>query len=233
LSTVDFFVGTGDINSSFLPKLKPDLPDLPSVVPPEKGIEHVQSETSLETNTDLDEITQRQEKQALDVAKQLEERPLAKAQETVLGEGQQQPPTEKKEDAIADGNMQERPNLDELDKRIRKAVLNDDDRELDRVEAILVDAHRRFYEMHDARLKSRSNPIPDISVSSTKKIAHYLLEIASVLFLLEEPRLSKECIWSSQEFFHFKVAQSSQCSLINQTLSVLRWWIVQMYGGRQ
>jgi RNA polymerase II subunit A C-terminal domain phosphatase len=167
LSIVDFFVGTGDINSSFLPELKPDLPDLPSVVPPEKGIEHVQSETPLETNTELDEIAQRQEKQALDVAKQLEERPLAKAQETVLGE-EEQPPTEKKEDATADGNMQERTNLDELDKRIRKAVLNDDDRELDRVEAILVDAHRKFYEMHDARLTSRSNPIPDISVSSAK-----------------------------------------------------------------
>jgi RNA polymerase II subunit A-like phosphatase len=166
LPTVDFFVGTGDINSSFLPKLKPDLPDLPSVVPPEKGIEHVQSETSLETSSELEEIAQRQEKQALDVAKQLEERPLAKAQETVLGE--EQPPTEKKEDATADGDMQERTNLDELDKRIRKAVLNDDDRELDRVEAILVGAHRKFYEMHDARLKSRSNPIPDISVSSAR-----------------------------------------------------------------
>jgi RNA polymerase II subunit A C-terminal domain phosphatase len=147
--------------------LKPDLPDLPSVVPPEKGVEQVESETSLETNTDLDGVTQRQEKQALDVAKQLEERPLAKAQKTVLGE-EGHPPTEKKEDAIGDGNMRERSNLDELDKRIRKAVLNDDDRELDRVEAILVDAHRKFYEMHDARLKNRSNPIPDISVSSTK-----------------------------------------------------------------
>ena len=146
--------------------MKPDLPDLPSVVPPEKGAEHEQSDTSLETNTNLDEIAQRQEKQALDVAKQLEERPLAKAQKTVLGE-EEHPPTEK-EDAISDENMRERSSLDELDKRIKKAVLNDDDRELDRVEAILVNAHRKFYEMHDARLKNRSNPIPDISVSSPK-----------------------------------------------------------------
>lgn len=144
------------------------MPDLPSVVPPEKGIEHLKPEIPCPANVDLDEIAQRQEKQALDVAKQLKERPLAKAQETALDD-KKEPLAEKKEDKTSGGVVQERSNLDDLDKRIRKAILRDDDRELDRVEAILVEAHRKFYEMHDARLKNRSNPIPDISVSTVNK----------------------------------------------------------------
>lgn len=156
---VDFFVGTGDINSSFLPKLKPDLPNLPVVVPPEKGAEHVQPGIPVESTAKVDEIAKRQEEQALDVAKQLEERPLAKAQENAQegSDGKEQDPP------VADKVQGQ--SEDDLDKRIRKAVLNDDDRELDRIEAILVDAHRKFYQMHDARLKNRSNPVPDISVS--------------------------------------------------------------------
>jgi len=102
-------------------------------------------------------------KQAFEVSKQLEERPLAKAQVAAL-EGEKHPETETKQGASTEGEAQGQSNLDDLDKRIRKAVLNEDDRELDRVEAILVDAHRKFYEMYDTRLKDRSNPIPDISV---------------------------------------------------------------------
>lgn len=151
----DFFVGTGDINSSFLPKLKPDVPNLPAVVPPEKGAEHVQPGIPVDSSAKVDEIAKRQEEQALDVAKQLEERPLAKAQENV------QEKSDGSDDSSA-GKVQGKSG-DDLHERIRKAVLNDDDRELDRVETILVEAHRKFYEMHDARVKNRSNPIPDIS----------------------------------------------------------------------
>lgn len=101
------------------------------------------------------------EKQAEEVERELEERPLAKAQKSLDSEVEISPnpiitTSEDKKDAS--------PAPVSLEHRIKRAILNNDDNELVRVKDILSEVHRKFYEMHDARSKERSRPIPDASV---------------------------------------------------------------------
>jgi RNA polymerase II subunit A C-terminal domain phosphatase len=158
LFIVEFFVGTGDINSSFLPKRQSAAVEQISTEPSEeadKGENSPEKEDGAQVPEDIDE---RKSQQIAEVAKQLEERPLAKAQEQL--EERQHAPTSS--DSPSDKEKMKSPN--EVPIIDVKPVLNENDRELDRVESLLCETHKRFYERHDARLQGRALSPPDVSV---------------------------------------------------------------------
>lgn len=148
---VEFFVGTGDINSAFLPQQKSSIPDLPAVVPPE---ESKAAQMSEQAETD-EEIRMRRQIQEKEIEKQLECRPLAKAQASL-----------DKSESSSDSSKNEETSSSENNEVTRHhPILNNDDAELERLEAILVDIHQRFYEQYDAKQRHKSIPAPDISVN--------------------------------------------------------------------
>lgn len=154
--TVEFFVGTGDINSTTLPK---ETPAKPVEEPKSTTVQSSSSSTDggigeisqpTEPTTDAVDISENEDSHAEYVHRTQAERPLAKALE--------RQPAKDGSDLVTE---------ESLEHRIRKAILNDDDRELERVEAILCEVHDRFYRMYDAYIKARSNPIPDVAVRPT------------------------------------------------------------------
>jgi hypothetical protein len=100
-------------------------------------------------------------RQAEEVERELEERPLAKAQESLDSKTE----APKDPSVAGSGDKQNTPPIpDALEHRIKKAILNNDDKELVRVEDILCEVHRKFYEMNDARSQERNRSIPDVAV---------------------------------------------------------------------
>ncbi|KAI0778754.1 hypothetical protein BD413DRAFT_660951 [Trametes elegans] len=193
----DFFVGIGDINSAFLPKLEPLGPTVPPPPPPvtadasapealadpdageaeddgediddededgdddddedddeeaEKPIipseEPSSSEVQRLAEIEKNEILSRNT-QALEA--QVEERPLAKKQEelqeTTAGEAESAPQPSSESTPASNGNGVQ-PSTEEPQKKVRpvrKALLKNDDTELERVKQILEVVHERFY----------------------------------------------------------------------------------------
>ncbi|KAG9004685.1 Carboxy-terminal domain (CTD) phosphatase [Tulasnella sp. JGI-2019a] len=160
----DFFVGIGDINATYLPKSGNPLATPP--VPPStiRGDSSTQSTIApdigsgeLPTSTDIDAtvaeavsdmVTQAQAKV---VVAQLEQRPLAKMQEALdlkekekSGRDHEDLATENETSlttnghSATDGDASAKPHH-------HKALLKDDDRELERVHKILDEVHRRFF----------------------------------------------------------------------------------------
>ncbi|KAH9897828.1 hypothetical protein C8Q73DRAFT_788059 [Cubamyces lactineus] len=183
----DFFVGIGDINSAFLPKLEPLVPVAPPPPPPVMAdpslvTSEVEAEVELDGEDDDDddeddledviasdspsspgederlaeieknEILSRNT-QALEA--QVEERPLAKKQEelqeTANGDSTSadQPAT-----GVAPATNGSDPSAEQKPKRerhVRKALLKNDDTELERVKKILELVHERFYSAWEKR----------------------------------------------------------------------------------
>ncbi|PVF99849.1 hypothetical protein CPB86DRAFT_702417 [Serendipita vermifera] len=152
----EFFVGTGDINSSFLPKLQPA--NVGEAAAEDTSKDGAQVEGKEDGVQDSEDIVKRKSEQIAEVAKQLEERPLAKAQEQ-LEERHHDPIDPERQNSTG-----QRKDSNEVPIVDVKPVLNEDDRELDRVEALLCETHRRFYERHDAHLRGRSSSLPDVSL---------------------------------------------------------------------
>ncbi|KAI0073946.1 hypothetical protein K474DRAFT_1666016 [Panus rudis PR-1116 ss-1] len=176
----DFFVGIGDINSAFLPKLEPMTPPLPPGVPavtpttptpepteassappsssekaivvPNGPIEVDESEAARKS-----EILTRNH-MALDA--QVEERPLAKKQEELQEASQVDSTITDKAEAsssaegeksTSNGNGEASTSARPKEKVVRKALLRNDDIELVRVRNLLDEVHRRFYNAFDAK----------------------------------------------------------------------------------
>lgn len=170
----DFFVGIGDINSAFLPKLNPMAPAVPPTPPPTSPDAASGSSPSSEaakdstptsppttpsspssTTTAPAESSSAEELSKSEILKQntmaleaqVEERPLAKKQEAL-----QEASTEGQANGqitLAPANGSTPASSD--DKTVRKALLKNDDAELQRVQKILEEIHLRFYDEYDAR----------------------------------------------------------------------------------
>ncbi|KAF9245912.1 hypothetical protein BU15DRAFT_70971 [Melanogaster broomeanus] len=133
----DFFVGIGDINSAFLPKVEPLAPAVhtPTLATPPIATTSVVASSS-PSPLAVPEEQERAENESkalltqnsLALEAQVEERPLAKKQEELQDETDAVTPTEKlKTD------------------HPRKALLKSDDVELRRVRELLEEVHRRFF----------------------------------------------------------------------------------------
>ncbi|THH33114.1 hypothetical protein EUX98_g1053 [Antrodiella citrinella] len=176
----DFFIGIGDINSAFLPKLEPMTPVLPQEAPQplqpvESSVTFVESDEPSSQLTDVSESSLALpesssstdsifEDDLTEIAKddlitrnhmaldqQVEERPLAKKQEELQVE------------AVADtgtssnGSTQVIKDADTTPAPkpvARKALLKNDDIELTRVQNLLDEVHRRFFVSYSGREKA-------------------------------------------------------------------------------
>ncbi|KAG6851395.1 hypothetical protein H0H93_005793 [Arthromyces matolae] len=191
----DFFVGIGDINSTFLPKLEPMAPVIPpppstsTTTSPSLVSDTAKPEDASTTSSDFSEIasplvvpepTSPPENESDELAKtamvvrntlaleaQLEERPLAKKQEA-LSEGE---PPRVHHHHHHHNDEEEKPVV-EKEERIttpkpeRKALLKNDDSELDRVSKLLREVHGRFFNAYDGRSpsgKKREKPPYDVT----------------------------------------------------------------------
>ncbi|KAG8859993.1 Carboxy-terminal domain (CTD) phosphatase [Serendipita sp. 411] len=187
----EFFVGTGDINASFLPKQKSLIPDLPPVVPPEDPVIPKENDTP----QDSDDIAARREIQAKEIAQLKEDRPLEKAQRSASLEAGDQV-------SSSNGHSKKASSSDHVSE-VPKPVLRTDDHELDRVEEILISVHQEYYMAHDARLGSKLASIPDVSriIPSRRKqtFANLGIVFSSVFPLDQRPESTD--VWKSATAF--------------------------------
>ncbi|KAI0684753.1 hypothetical protein BC835DRAFT_1523744 [Cytidiella melzeri] len=182
----DFFVGIGDINSAFLPKLRsltPNLPQDPSSTNlariPTAPIPSASPTTSPSASlpsiitSDLDTIAEDQA-ELVELAKteilarnadaldaQLEERPLAKQQELLQEaedasekiEAEKAPSENGKSEhgEVSDERVPSQSVTPKPEKHLRKALLKNDDVELVRVQKLLEEVHKQYYDAYEAR----------------------------------------------------------------------------------
>jgi RNA polymerase II subunit A-like phosphatase len=154
----DFFVGIGDINSTFLPKVDPITagPPLPisgtSPPSPRSSPTSVTPSSTLTSSSNTtppatSEAEREEERErgaqetkemvaanSLALEAQLEERPLAKKQEALLDDGIEKEGEKTGEDSDEKG--QDKP--DEKPAHVKKALLKNDDTELQRVNKVRI-----------------------------------------------------------------------------------------------
>ncbi len=157
MSSDDFFVGIGDINSAFLPKLDTSTTSIPPMSPPPAGrkpqtiasstlpvsASDSASDTSQSSTVDeaaAEEILQKEmmARNSLALEAQVEERPLAKLQEELQEVANGQPESEgpAAESASSNSVSALRPPESPGERHHRKALLKNDDTELRRVKRV-------------------------------------------------------------------------------------------------
>ncbi|KAJ6500358.1 hypothetical protein C8R45DRAFT_65616 [Mycena sanguinolenta] len=165
----DFFVGIGDINSAFLPKIEPLTPVTPPPATASKAApttpptadsppsaDPAQVDPSLpEPPSSVDAAQTELTKKALltqnsiALEAQVEERPLAKKQEELQVASDEAPGTSKGESSPAAAS--EAPEPAPKKNQRKAALLKNDDNELQRLGKLLDEVHRRFFTAYEAR----------------------------------------------------------------------------------
>ncbi|KAL0951753.1 hypothetical protein HGRIS_008425 [Hohenbuehelia grisea] len=184
----DFFVGIGDINSTFLPKVEPLTVTGPPVITtgasfltfqvgssPNQDLPSGPTNSSLAKTSDQPgsilegdatqpspEETEKAELQtdalltqnSLALEAQLEERPLAKKQEELVAseEDTQTPivPSSSSSEPAKPAEVVPKP-----ERHARKALLKNDDDELERVSKLLKEVHTRFFDAYDMSIETQ------------------------------------------------------------------------------
>ncbi|KAG8885349.1 Carboxy-terminal domain (CTD) phosphatase [Tulasnella sp. 331] len=175
----DFFVGIGDINATYLPKSSDPFTAPAAAPPPSTGVASTAPipaalgvpAVELPTPTDIettvaeaasDMIAQAQAKV---VVAQLEQRPLAKMQEALDVEEKEKHKddmlgvaTQDDTASMAATNGHSSPTSGDIATKPHKAkaLLKDDDRELERVQMILDEVHKRFFAAVKVKASSTS-----------------------------------------------------------------------------
>ncbi|KAL4069798.1 hypothetical protein V8B97DRAFT_634789 [Scleroderma yunnanense] len=154
----EFFVGIGDINSAFLPKIEPLTPAGynqnsrgKTATPP--GISGELLSSSPYPQPEECERAEQESKamltqNSLALEAQVEERPLAKKQEELQTASNQSGSTD--QNTSPDAPSPEKVQESTKDTPPRKALLKNDDSELKRVGDLLADVHRQFYASYDS-----------------------------------------------------------------------------------
>ncbi|KAJ7508560.1 hypothetical protein B0H11DRAFT_33549 [Mycena galericulata] len=148
----DFFVGIGDINSAFLPKIEPLTPKEPpkaEPAPPSADPGQVAPSSPAPVSPAAAaqaELTQKAllTQNTIALEAQVEERPLAKKQEELEGELEETPTSN---EAKATSHAHHR----------KAALLKNDDNELQRLGKLLDEVHRRFFTAYEARRAEDNN----------------------------------------------------------------------------
>ncbi|KAG6854140.1 hypothetical protein C0991_010051 [Blastosporella zonata] len=244
----DFFVGIGDINSTFLPKLEPIAPVIPSVPPPASTVKTsdppsadvpilespdvpidpadvptplVVPEPAPPPDNDTGDLikTAMVTRNTLALEAQLEERPLAKKQEA-LSEGEaphedhhhhHHHPSSEEKHAEEASPKEERATTPKPE---RKALLKNDDFELDRVSKILREVHDRFFDSYDTfsargtSPKRREKPPYDV----TKIIPRIRTEVLEGVHLLFSSVIPLDTRPESTEIWKMAHMFGARCS---------------------
>ncbi|KAI0319033.1 hypothetical protein OF83DRAFT_1241216 [Amylostereum chailletii] len=236
----DFFVGIGDINSSFLPKVDPSSalmaapspssgPSPTTTAPssstrtPTPPTSAPDSPASSETAVDAElSPTQMLEENSAALEAQVEERPLAKMQEQLQDDAAAAaaaavPPTSASEPRKdEDGENAEKP--DSL-KPARKALLRNDDTELVRVKRFLDEVHGRFYDAYEKRAPgqdthpraNRRRPSAPVPYSATYIIPRLRSETLTGVHILFSSVIPLDMKPESSEMWRMASAFGARC----------------------
>ncbi|KAJ7492115.1 hypothetical protein FB451DRAFT_1077957 [Mycena latifolia] len=167
----DFFVGIGDINSAFLPKIEPLTPatppapavpkasaaaDLPADSPP--SADPAQVNPSLPAPVSPTEAAQAEltekamlTQNSIALEAQVEERPLAKKQEELQVASAESPAVGGSQTATNETQVPNSTSLAPEKPQRKAALLKNDDNELQRLGKLLDEVHRRFFTAYEAR----------------------------------------------------------------------------------
>ncbi|KAJ5916525.1 hypothetical protein N7504_000540 [Penicillium tannophilum] len=150
VSPYDFFVGIGDINSSFLPK-KQDIGA--TAVKPAKPEPKEHANGSAEKTTDVSALEQLVTMGGGDNPRLLQEQTNAQ-EETILHQVEDRPLLQKQKelDAEDDASAESTPNIDES--QPRHHLLEDHDRELFQLQERLEQVHLQFFDEYDKKRSS-------------------------------------------------------------------------------
>ncbi|KAH9486412.1 RNA polymerase II subunit A C-terminal domain phosphatase [Psilocybe cubensis] len=199
----DFFVGIGDINSSFLPKIEPLTPvlNVPQATPtasingsstspiPNNNANPVTPDvpTTVAADGEISELENAmftQNNAALDA--QLEERPLAKKekelQEHEIQEQQaaEKTPTPPETPASVEKLPTPTPSP-KPEKMHKKALLKNDDYELERIGKLLNEVHTRFFTAYDTR-RANENAKAKAAAAKAYDVTRIIPRIRSEVF---------------------------------------------------
>lgn len=156
-SSDDFFIGIGDINSAFLPKQQPLVPSstpmngtTTTIVPSQPSVP-IEPAAEEEVDSTLMQIKE----QGRMLEEQMEARLLAKEQEKLNDEthssnvsvaGKEDRGKSKEGEVSASQSESDPDDDDEIELR---ALLTNDDNELERVGRVLMEVHKRFFGSYD------------------------------------------------------------------------------------
>ncbi|KAF7359453.1 RNA polymerase II subunit A C-terminal domain phosphatase [Mycena sanguinolenta] len=179
----DFFVGIGDINSAFLPKIEPLTPVTPPAAtskaapatPPASdsppSADPAQVNPSLPAPASPAEAAQTEltkkallTQNSIALEAQVEDRPLAKKQEELEVASDEAPSSSKGESSPAAAS--ETPAPPPKKHHRKAALLKNDDNELQRLGKLLDEVHRRFFTAYEARTEDTTS---NADVSSRRR----------------------------------------------------------------
>ncbi|KAF8628253.1 hypothetical protein AX15_004028 [Amanita polypyramis BW_CC] len=215
----DFFVGIGDINSTFLPKLEPLTAGSPAQAPTPKPASPPET-PPVDASPDVEEVESatsvmlQQNTRALE--KQVEERPLAKRQ-TELLQANENPasapcsdshhPAETEEDPQVEGAQGQDEHKHDQE---RKALLKNDDHELDRVSKFLGEVHRRFFAAYDTRQKEHRRK--KVTYDVTKIIPQIRTEVLAGVHVLFSSVIPLDTRPETTEIWRMALMFGARCS---------------------
>ncbi|KJA28556.1 hypothetical protein HYPSUDRAFT_33986 [Hypholoma sublateritium FD-334 SS-4] len=225
----DFFIGIGDINSSFLPKIEPLTPVIPGPSSLSKiagGINDSAPDaaegakaTAIDTTptipaTPLEEEEAELQKTAMfsknnaALDAQLEERPLAKKEKELQEHETAEPPPEQ-----APTEVTKEPSP-KPEKAHKKALLKNDDYELERIGKLLNEVHSRFFGAYDARLpqNARRKPGKSKSYDVTTIIPHLRSEVFEGVHILFSSVIPLDTRPESTEIWRMAHMFGARCS---------------------
>ncbi|KAJ8514480.1 hypothetical protein ONZ45_g7970 [Pleurotus djamor] len=220
----DFFVGIGDINSSFLPKLEPIGANATASIGPTKQTDAAAEHAlASETPRPTPEETERQEinatrlltQNSLALEAQMEERPLAKKQEALVASEDPSPATEASASPSSSSTNEVPPDTSK-EKHARKALLKNDDCELERVGSLLDEIHKQFYAAYEARPQDDKGPR-----GRGKEALKTLYDVTRII-----PRLRSEVFKGVHILF------SSVIPLDTNPESTEIWRMARMFGAK-
>ncbi|CAK5280408.1 unnamed protein product [Mycena citricolor] len=195
----DFFVGIGDINSSFLPKIEPLTPPtssapLPDPDPPEPS---TPEEVARKEQADKDLLA----KNTMALEAQVEERPLAKKQEQlkVSHESHEQ-----------NGSKEEPASLPAP--QLKEALLKNDDHELERLSELLDQVHGRFFASYEASPKSPSKIGGRQEYDTTRIIPRMRREVFDGLVILFSSVIPLDTNPETAEIWKLAVMFGAECT---------------------
>lgn len=152
----DFFKGIGDINSSFLPKRRDILPDIPKpatpVAPKTNKASPLDELARMSGGDDAVSLKIQAEEQEKTLEKQLKDRPLLHMQEEL-----------DKEDEESKSQNGDAPAIQ------HRHLLVDDDEELVALQDHLTDLHTAFYETYDKKRAERRQAEPSHPPGHSKR----------------------------------------------------------------
>ncbi|KAJ7201354.1 hypothetical protein GGX14DRAFT_552029 [Mycena pura] len=224
----DFFVGIGDINSAFLPKIDPLGPAAPTKAPtpappagvPASGDPAQVTPSPLQPVSPTDAAREELAEKAMltqntiALEAQVEERPLAKKQEELLVA------TEGAKGAAAEGKGRDTTVSSAPEEtKPKAALLKNDDIELQRLGMLLDEVHRRFFSVYDSL---RGGPAPTSSRGRRNSMKHKLPYDVTLII----PRIRSEVL----EGVHILFSSVIPLDTDPETADV--WRMARMFGAK-